>query len=292
MGTVSVRNPHFESDKLNIIANSIRGCTLLGVAVALGACAQIQSPLAERLGDQGPAGVSLAANERSVEAINNFFDRRRGRTITVSQFDDLSGARTENGTSTVVAASGRILTEYLLLRANTADNYAVLDRAGLNNLINERRLADQVNAINEAKTIAAAPAALREALIGRVPPAIDLPPLLVTDYMIYGAVVGYDKALNDNGGGIGVAGVRVRNRASRDQVSVIMQLVDVRTGEIFATGFSSRFIDSTSLGSDVFALLRVDRLLEFEQMNVVNDPATRALFFAIDSALMEMFNDA
>lgn len=262
------------------------------MAVALGACSQIQTSLPERLGDQGPAGAPLAANDGSVQAINNFFDRRTGRTITVSQFEDLSGARTENGTSTVVAASGRILTEYILLRANSEGNYDVLDRAGLNNLINERRLADQVNAINEEKIITASPIALREALIGRIPPAIDLPPLLVTNYMIYGAVVGYDKALNDNGGGIGVAGVRVRNRASRDQVSVIMQLVDVRTGKIIATGFSSRFIDSTSLGSDVFALLSADRLLEFERMNVVNDPATRALFFAIDSALMEMFNDA
>ena len=72
------------------------------------------------------------------------------------------------------------------------------------------------------------------------------------------------------------------------------------TGEINATlatvlvGFnmSEKVVQVPVNGSDVFTLLRADRLLEFEQMNVVNDPATRALFFAIDSALMEMFNDA
>jgi curli biogenesis system outer membrane secretion channel CsgG len=175
--------------------------------------------------------------------------------------------------------------------ANVQGAYRVLDRAGLNDLLNERRLAEQINATNELAVINAAPAAIRDQLPGRIPPLVDIEPLGVSDYLIYGAVVGYDRRLIDNGTGVGIAGVRMRNRASRDQVSVIVQLVDVRTGEIIATGFDAQFIDSTLVAGDIFALLRTDRLLEFEQANLVNDPTTLALFLAIDAALTEMFLD-
>ncbi|PWK62048.1 hypothetical protein C7455_10173 [Roseicyclus mahoneyensis] len=245
----------------------------------------------QQVSDQSGPVIQLAASDQVSEAANLFFSGPRPRSVAVAQFEDLTGARIEGGTSTAVAASGRFLTEYILMRANGNDAYRVLDRAGLNNLLNERRLADQINAFHEAEVVAAAPEMLRDQLAGRVPPAIEMAPLRVSDYLIHGAVVGYDRRLIDNGTGMGIAGVRLRNRASRDQVSVMVQLIDVRSGEIIATGAAAQFIDSSSRGGDIFALVRTDRLLEVEQLNVVNDPATRALFLAIDIALTEMFND-
>jgi curli biogenesis system outer membrane secretion channel CsgG len=267
------------------------GLIALATGVSLAGCSQGPIPLDRHTAERGARASELAASDPVSVAANSFFSNGRGRRVAVAQFDDLTGARIEGGTSTAVAASGRILTEYILMGANVKGAYRVLDRAGLANLLNERRLADQINASNEADVISASPAAVRDQLPGRIPPLVDIDPLGVSDYLIYGAVVGYDRRLIDNGGGFGIAGVRMRNRTSRDQVSVIVQLVDVRTGEIIATGFDAQFIDSSSVAGDIFALLRTDRLLEFEQANLVNDPATLALFLAIDAALTEMFED-
>lgn len=268
-----------------------RGVIALAAIGMVSGCSQAAMSLDQHASDQGTRVAELAASAPVSLAANSFFSGGRGRSVAVAQFDDLTGARIEGGTSTAVAASGRLLTEYILMGANVQDAYRVLDRAGLNNLLNERRLAEQVNATNELAVINAAPAAIRDQLPGRVPPLVDIEPLGVSDYLIYGAVVGYDRRLIDNGTGVGIAGVRMRNRASRDQVSVIVQLVDVRTGEIIATGFDAQFIDSSLVAGDIFALLRTDRLLEFEQANLVNDPTTLALFLAIDAALTEMFLD-
>lgn len=264
----------------------------IAATLGLSACDSTQSTL-ERHVDGQEFGVSkLQATDESKVAINRFFERSSGKKIFVSKFEDLTGARTQNGTSSVVASSGISLTQYILIKANTEKLYTVLDRSELAGLVNERRLAELVNADNEAKTINSAPLVLRNQMQGKVAPLIDMKPLKVSDYLIYGAIVGYDRNLVDDGSGAAIAGFGIRNRFSRDQINVIIHLVDVNSGEIISTGYASRIIESSSVGGSIFKMLSKDRLFEFEQMQVINDPTTRALFLAIDAALSRMFTDA
>lgn len=264
----------------------------IAATLGLSACDSTQSTL-ERHVDGQEFGVSkLQATDESKVAINRFFERSSGKKIFVSKFEDLTGARTQNGTSSVVASSGISLTQYILIKANTEKLYTVLDRSELAGLVNERRLAELVNADNEAKTINSAPLVLRNQMQGKVAPLIDMKPLKVSDYLIYGAIVGYDRNLVDDGSGAAIAGFGIRNRFSRDQINVIIHLIDVNSGEIISTGYASRIIESSSVGGSIFKMLSKDRLFEFEQMQVINDPTTRALFLAIDAALSRMFTDA
>ena len=257
----------------------------------LGACDTDRKAFARHFDDE-QSGINLLETTHNAEvAINRFFKTSSGKKVVVSKFEDLTGARSQNGTSSVVASSGRILTEYILMKANTKKLYSVLDRSELAGLVNERRLAEQVNADNEKREINAAPVALRVQMQGRVAPIIDIKPLKVSDYLIYGAIVGYDRNLVDDGSGAALAGFGVRNRFSRDQINVIIQLVDVNSGEIISTGYASRMIESSSVGVSMFKFLSQDRLIEFEQTQVINDPTTRALFLAIDGALLRMFTD-
>jgi curli biogenesis system outer membrane secretion channel CsgG len=261
----------------------------LFIMITLSACGSATDAIERHMKAQPPKGSPLAASEKTVVEINRFFERSVGNKIVISKFDDLTGARNENGTSSVVASSGRILSEYILMNANNKNRYELLDRRDLGSLVNERRLAEQINADNEARKISSAPLVLREQMVGRVPPLIDIEPLKVSDYFIYGAVVGYDRNLVDEGSGGALAGFGARNRFSRDQINVITQLVDVKTGKIISTGYASHKVDSSSISGSVFKFLSPDRLIELEQMKVINDPTTQALFFAIDAALFRMF---
>ena len=265
---------------------------LIAATLGLSACESTQSTLERHVEGQEFGVSKLEATDESKVVINRFFERSSGKKIVVSKFEDLTGARTQNGTSSVVASSGLFLTQYILMKAQTENLYTVLDRSELAGLVNERRLAEQVNSDNEARTINSAPLALRNQMQGRVAPLIDMKPLMVSDYLISGAIVGYDRNLVDDGSGAAIAGFGVRNRFSRDQINVIIQMVDVNSGEIISTGYASRIIENSSVGGSIFKLLSKDRLLEFEQMQVINDPTTLALFLAIDAALSRMFTDA
>ena len=266
--------------------------TFVLLCVAVSGCAQ-DIQIAER--HRPKAEVVTSSKDfaqNSAQPISAFFQKRKNKRIAVSGFEDLSGARIEGGASTAVAASGRILTHYLLLENNKNNQYKLLDRAILNDLLNERRLAAQINTKNENDVLDASPDFLRESLRGKIPQLIKSDDLLPTDYLIYGAVVGYDKRLKDDGAGAGLAGFRLSNRISRDQVSVVLQLISVQTGEIVGIGFGTQFIDSTSLQAGIFAQIKVDRILEYEKADIINDPTTFALIQAIDLALGEMFKNA
>lgn len=236
--------------------------------------------------------VALSASVELTEAVGGFFDKRKGRAISVMGFEDLTGQRIESGTSAAVASSGRILTEYLLDQTNTKDRFQVLDRNLLTEMVNERRLAAQANATNEAEVLANASEVMRPLIEGTIAPVFDVPDLTPVDYMLQGAVVGFDRRLLDGGNGAGLLGMRVNERISRDQITVMIKLVDVATGKIIGTGHSTRFIDSSMASVGVFKFLREDKLLEIESGIAINDAASLALFYAIDGALQEVFGNA
>jgi curli production assembly/transport component CsgG len=102
-------------------------------------------------------------------------------------------------------------------------------------------------------------------------------------------VVGYDRRMIDGGNGVGVVGVRANERISRDQITVVIKLVNVATGEIIATGHSTKFVDSTLSNFGVFTFMGEDVLLEAESGIAVNEASSLALFHAIDGALQEVF---
>lgn len=275
-----------------LVGSTLRYAMLAAISLLIAACGQVEMVQKRHLGKEPVQVNELAASDQVSGAANAFFSRASATRVAVTSFEDQSGARIENGASSAIAASGKMLAEYILMTANGQNRFQVMDRTNVNQLLDERRLAAQVNQRHEADVIRTAPDAVKDKMKGRVPPLIDLPELQPSDFLISGAVVGYDKRLQDDGTGVGIAGLSSNSRQSRDQVNVIIHLIDVRTGQIIATGFSAQFIDSTAVTGGIFKLLSVDRLLEFEKTNLLNDPTTFALFRAIDAALTEMFENA
>ena len=130
-------------------------------------------------------------------------------SLAVMNFEDLSGARIEGGISSAVASSGKLLSEFLLTAPALNGKFLVYSRSSLTDLLNERRLAESFNESRKAKMVAEARPEMRALIQESLKPTYDLPDLHPVDLLLYGAVVGYDKDLVDDGLGIGLVGYNV-----------------------------------------------------------------------------------
>lgn len=213
-------------------------------------------------------------------------------SLAVMKFDDLSGTRIEGGISTAVASSGKLLSEFLLTAPELDGKFLVFNREALTDLLNERRLAESYNESRKAKLIAEARPELQGLIRDSLKPTYELPDLHPVDLLLYGAVVGYDKDLIDDGAGAGLAGYSVKRERSLDQVHVMVQLVETVSGRIRSVGSASQVVGSTLNSGGYFGLLDPFRALEIEGGRASNDPRTIALLEALQEALLRMFKNA
>ena len=241
----------------------------------------------------------LAQNTQKMAGEGAFFDQLAGfgednssYTLAVMQFEDLSGTRSEGGISSAVASSGKLLTEYLLSAPQLRTKFSVYSRGALKDLLTERSLATQYEASRREKLLKKTPPELIGLVTGNINPIFDLPDMRPVDLLIYGAVVGYDKNLAESGSGAGIAGAAVRTKRSIDQLYVMVQLIETKTGRIRSVGTASQTVDSTLTSSGFLGFLSQYRILELEDGSAVNDPATIALFTALQEAILEMFDHA
>ena len=240
--------------------------------------------------------VNLGNLEISDDEIFDAFSTRRGGvTIAVSSFEDLSGSRTEGGASTSVAGSGMLLLEYLLRQHAAPTTFRVFSRKLLNELVNERRLAAQLNAAYAEQQMSSLSSNMQSLLgdsLKNTKPLVSFPEIIPVNYLVTGAVIGYDKNILDLGAGAGSLGINNRYQQSTDSVTVMVQLINVATAEIIGVGVDSETIESNLYDAGVFKLLKVDQILELEGGGSLNEPKTYALYVALDRAVKNMLRDA
>lgn len=224
---------------------------------------------------------------------DEFTKRRGGVTIAVTGFEDLTGSRNETGASTSVSGSGILLLEHILRQHSSPTTLRVFTRKLLGDLINERRLAAQLNEAHATQTRNQLSESI-QSLLGDSPikPLVVFPELIPVNYLVTGAVIGYDKNVSDLGAGAGALGVSNRYQKSIDQVTVMVQLINVATGEIIGVGIASESITSNLYNAGVFKLLQIDKILELEGGGSINEPKTYALYIALEKAVQAMLRDS
>lgn len=210
-------------------------------------------------------------------------------TIAVVGFDDLSGQRIEEGASTAVASSGKLLVESLLVEPALSGKFSVFSRANLQSLLTERSLAKAFNDNRRQQILEKTPDALRPNVARELQPAFVIPDMRPADLLLYGAVVGYDKSLSDDGAGVGMLGYNAKRQSSADQLYVMVQLIETGSGRIIAVGRGSEAIRSSLTQGGYFGFLSEARILELEAGMALNDPKMAALYVALQQALMEVF---
>lgn len=198
--------------------------------------------------------------------------------MAVYKFPDLTGQRKPNdkfaNLSSAVTQGAEVFLIKALKDAGQGKWFQVVERSSLENLVKERQLIRSQRELYEKEQ------------------AKPLPPLIVAGIMIDGGVVGYDSNVGTGGIGARLLGIGANQEYRKDEVTVVVRLISINTGEILLSTGTSKTILSTSSGANVFKFIDVGtKSVEFEAGNTINEPTTYAVRVAIEAAVVELIKD-
>jgi curli production assembly/transport component CsgG len=143
-----------------------------------------------------------------------------------------------------------------------------IEREGLANLLNERRIIRQT----------------QEQFQG----SGNLPPLLYAGIIIEGGIIAYESNVRTGGAGARYFGTGASGQYREDQVTVYLRAVSTSTGRILKTVHASKTILSQKLDAGAFRFVSLKKLLEAETGYTFNEPSFIAVQEAIDKAVVAL----
>lgn len=115
--------------------------------------------------------------------------------------------------------------------------------------------------------------------------------LVTADYLVTGAIVGYDSDIQTAGAGARFLNVGAFDERRKDVMTVNVRLVRASTGEIVGNETVTQKIVSVRTQGDVLSYTTINRVLEFEAGYATNEPGTFALDAAIRVALSKILQE-
>ena len=191
---------------------------------------------------------------------------REPLVVAVYQFRDQTGQyKPDGGFSTAVTQGA---TNILVRTLDESGWFRPIERENLNNLLNERKIIrstwNQVG-VEQALT-----------------------PLLYASVIFEGGIVGYDSNVLTGGAGVRYFGAGGSEQYRQDRVTVYLRAIDVKTGQVLKTIYTSKTILSQAIDVGLFRYVRFQRLLEFETGVTYNEPSEMAVTEAIEKAVIGM----
>jgi curli production assembly/transport component CsgG len=198
--------------------------------------------------------------------------------IAVYKFTDMTGQRkpTQNyaSFSSAVTQGGEVLLIKALQDAGKGQWFMPVERVALENLVKERQLIRSQRELYEKDQ------------------AKPLTPLIVAGIMIDGGIVGYDSNLGSGGIGARFLGVGATQEYRKDEVTIILRLISINTGEILLSTGVTKTVFSTGVNANLFKFVDVGtKSVEFEAGNSINEPTTYAVRIAIEAAVTDMIKE-
>jgi curli production assembly/transport component CsgG len=247
------------------LVSCIRVATLIGT-LALAGCVQDSAkrePLEERpiVARPSPTAINL----------ENLPPPARKVSIAVYQFPDLTGKNEPNENvavfSRAVTQGGSGLIIDALKRAGNGNWFTVVERTGLNDLLQERQLIR----------------ATRQEYSQEI--AKPLPPILFAGLLVQGGILTYDANTITGGVGANFLGIGGDVQYRRDVVTVGVRIVSVQSGEVLSSVTTTKTIYSAGVNANAYKFVSVDKLLQIEAGVTRNEPAQFAVRQAIDLAV-------
>ena len=195
------------------------------------------------------------------------FDDQTGQHKPNDRFSEYSRAITQGGVSILIKA---------LMDAGNGSWFRVIERSGLDNLLQERQI------IRSTRKNYTAPG--RDTTAD--PP--NIAPLLFAGVLIEGGIVSYETNLVTGGIGARYLGIGANTQHQRDIVTVYLRAVNVQTGEILLSVNTSKTIYSAAIQASVFKYVAFDEILEMETGITNNEPPQFAVRQAIELAVYSM----
>jgi curli production assembly/transport component CsgG len=196
-------------------------------------------------------------------------------TIAVYNFTDKTGQRKPNNTiatlSSAVTQGGEVFLIKALQDAGKSKWFQVVERVGLDDLIKERQLIRNQRETYEGKD------------------SKPLTPMLVAGVMVQGGIVGYDSNIGSGGAGAALLGIGSSVQYRTDEVTVVIRLVSVHTGEVLVSAGASKTILSAGIDNNVVKFLDKGTMsVQIEAGANVNEPSTYAVRVATEAAVVDM----
>lgn len=198
--------------------------------------------------------------------------------IAVYRFPDMTGQRKPAtnfaSLSSAVTQGAEVFLFKALQDAGRGQWFQVIERSALENLVKERQLIRSQRELYEKDQ------------------AKPLTPLIVAGIMLDGGVVGYDSNIGSGGIGARLLGIGAQQEYRKDEVTVVLRLISVNTGEVLLSTGASKTVLSTGAGANVFKFIDVGtKSVEFEAGSTVNEPTTYAVRIAIEAAVADMVKE-
>jgi curli production assembly/transport component CsgG len=198
--------------------------------------------------------------------------------IAVYRFPDMTGQRKPAtnfaSLSSAVTQGAEVFLIKALQDAGRGSWFQVVERSSLENLVKERQLIRSQRELYERDQ------------------AKPLTPLIVAGVMIDGGVIGYDSNIGTGGIGARFLGIGANQEYRKDEVTVVLRLISVNTGEVLLSTGASKTVLSTGASANVFKFIDVGtKSVEFEAGTSVNEPTTYAVRIAIEAAVADMIRE-
>ena len=160
-------------------------------------------------------------------------------------------------------------TSILLTAIQESGWFIPIEREGLSNLLNERKIirSSRANYTKEDKK------------------AQILPPLLFAGLVLEGGVISYDANVITGGAGLKYFGAGASGQYRQDRVTVYLRAISTSNGQILKTVYTSKMILSQKVDASIFRFVKFKRLLEAEVGFTYNEPSEMAVKEAIEKAV-------
>ena len=193
--------------------------------------------------------------------------------VAVYGFKDLTGQRKPSDTiadlSTAVTQGGGALLVDALMKVSKGKWFRVVEREGLQNLLQERQLIRATRAEYQDTT--------------------PLSPMLFAGAMLEGGIISYDSNILTGGAGVRFFGVGTNSDVRMDEVTVNLRLVSIQTGQILRSVTTKKSIVSTRIQGNVYRYVDDNsKIFELEFGVSKNEPAQYAVRQAIQKAVLSL----
>ncbi len=179
--------------------------------------------------------------------------------------------------STAVTQGGANMLIRALMEAGNGRWFKVLEREGLADLMNERKIITQTRQMYDSSPDANGKSSL--------PP---LPPLLFAPILLEGGITAYETNLITGGVGAHYFGAGGATEFRRDTVTSMLRAISVKNGEVLNHVDSRKTVFSVQLDSGLFRYVAFKRLLEVEAGVTSNEPPQMAVMETIESCVYGM----
>lgn len=158
--------------------------------------------------------------------------------------------------------------------------FVTIEREGLSNLLNERKIIRSSRQNFEQTT-------------GQEQPG--LPPLLFAGVILEGGIISYDSNILTGGMGVKYFGVGGSNQYREDRITIYLRAISTSNGRVLKTVYTSKRILSQMVDFGLFRYVEYKRLFETEGGYSYNEPleicVSEAIQKAVHSLIIEGIKD-